>query len=631
MIDICFYLNIHANNMASPSVQGSNLERFTDNIHTKNWRESINTQLQTRRFKEQTPFEELCSFANSMFDKVDICKSENLQLSLQREQLQQQLLGIQQTLLAGGSDAAKTIISKLANVSLNDGGDTASGSVASKNLGMQHASLLAEKTQLEKKILDLQEKLADALKARSDSVQKICDLKTELDEKDRSNRHLTATINQLMKENKELKEINAVLDNKLRTQTDEHLALTLSYKSLEKRHHALKLDNDAMSLQILNAKREDAERLNAENDRIIMLQRERDKRNIEANVAAMTREQAKKYAAGDKAAITLAAMAADNFEAIGDDDDLCIYNFPSKIPSVAEFMFEAHEGGSTTAHWYYCSGPRDNFLATGGQDRKVKIWKIAESEATMLGDALQGSNSSITSIDVEADSILASSCDMATRVWSLNSQRLNLTLTGHSAKVNSAKFVGDCKKIVSGSADRTVKLWDVIKGACVRTFFAGSNCFDLVYGNHQTISSHFDKKIRGWDFTLDKNDPAWVILLNEKVVSVDVSVDQNKLACCLKDNTIKCVDLRNNNIVFQTYTDEKFRVGDDSWKVSFSNDGQYISCGSCDGSVYIWDVNTAKVEKVLKGHGGKVIATCWAPDGRHMASIESGRKITIWA
>ena len=277
------------------------------------------------------------------------------------------------------------------------------------------------------------------------------------------------------------------------------------------------------------------------------------------------------------------------------------------------------------------SGPRENFLATGGHDRKVKIWRIADSSATQIGEGLQGSNSSITSIDVEADSILASSCDSATRIWSLSSQRLNTTLTGHAAKVNSAKFVGDSKKIVSGSADRTIKLWDVIRGACIRTLFAGSHCFDLVYGNYQTISSHFDKKLRGWDFTQDKNDPAWVILLNDKVISVDVSVDQMKLACCLKDNTIKCVDLRNNNMVCQTYTDEKFRVSEDNWKVSFSNDGQYISCGSCDGSFYVWDVNTAKLEKVLKGHNTKVIATCWSPDGKHVASVESGKKITIWA
>ena len=40
-----------------------------------------------------------------------------------------------------------------------------------------------------------------------------------------------------------------------------------------------------------------------------------------------------------------------------------------------------------------------------------------------------------------------------------------LTLTGHSGKVLSAKFLGD-NKVVSGSYDRTLKVWDLHSRAC---------------------------------------------------------------------------------------------------------------------------------------------------------------------
>ena len=565
-----------------------------------------------------------------MFDKVDIYKSENIQLNLQREQLQQQLLGIQQTILAGGSDAAKTIISKLSTVTISEtGSDTPNSSTTTKNLNIQHASLLAEKSQLEKKISDLQEKLADVLKSKSDTVQKIVDLKTDVEEKERTNRHLASVLDQREKDIKDLKETYEKLEIKHRTLTDEYLALTLSYKSLEKRHHALKLECDAMSMQILAVKKEDAERLNAENDRIIMMQRERAKRDLDANVANKTREQMAKQAAGDKSALTLAAMAADNFENI-DDEGLRFLNLISRIPNDIEFSFDAHDG-VTTAKWYCCSGPRDDYLATGGQDRKVKIWKIVDGMAAQVGDTLQGSNSSITSLDVETDSILASSGDFATRVWSLNSQRLNLTLTGHSAKVNSAKFLGVPDRIASGSADRTLKLWDVNRGACIRTFFAASNCFDLVYGTCQIISGHFDKKIRGWDLNKPyENEPAWWVPMGERqVIAVDISKDGTKVVCCLRDNTIKSVDLRTLQIL-HTYTDEKFKVGEENWRVNFSNDGSYMACGSNDGSFCIWDVNTGKVEKTLKGHSGKVLTAAWSPDGKRMVSIENSKKVAIW-
>lgn len=47
---------------------------------------------------------------------------------------------------------------------------------------------------------------------------------------------------------------------------------------------------------------------------------------------------------------------------------------------------------------------------------------------------------------------------------------------------------------------------------------------------------------------------------------------------------------------------EGFKVGCDWARATFSPDGQYIAVGSADGSVFIWGVNTAKVETVLKEH-----------------------------
>ena len=44
---------------------------------------------------------------------------------------------------------------------------------------------------------------------------------------------------------------------------------------------------------------------------------------------------------------------------------------------------------------------------------------------------------------------------------------LQHTLTGHSGKVLAAKFLSDPNHIVSGSHDRTLKLWDVRTTACM--------------------------------------------------------------------------------------------------------------------------------------------------------------------
>lgn len=562
-----------------------------------------------------------------MFDRIDIYKSENIQLNLQKEQLQQQILGIQQTILLGGSGAAKAILSNLSNAGLHDdGSDSSSSTAATKNLSIQHTSLLAEKSQLEKKIIDLQEKLADLLKSKSDTVQKFADLKIEIDEKDRLTRLLTVSLDERDKEVAKLKENLSELDNSKRILADEYSALNIAYKSLEKKHNILQRQYDSLSKQILALKEKDAERLNAENDKIITTQNERIRKEIAAKVGDMTQTLLARQSAGDPSAL---ALAADDFDTLEDDDNVVGANIPSRIPGCLEFSFDAHDGEACSVNWYCCSGPRDDFLATGGSDRKVKIWRISDSSHSIVSTLL-GSNASITSIDVEGDSILASSNDYATRIWSISDFKSRRTLTGHSAKVLSAKFLGDGYKVASGSMDRTIKLWDVQLGSCSRTYFAGSSCYDLVYSNYQIISGHFDCKIRCWDLRQpNHNESTGQSVLQSKITSLDISKDGTKLLCSLRDNTMKCLDLRRMEVL-QTYSDERFKIAADCCRAKFSPDGQLIACGSNDGSIYIWDSNTAKVDKVLTTQNGPITACCWSPDGKRMVSIERGKRASIW-
>lgn len=51
------------------------------------------------------------------------------------------------------------------------------------------------------------------------------------------------------------------------------------------------------------------------------------------------------------------------------------------------------------------------------------------------------------------------------------------TLIGHTAEVSSAQFNWDCSRIVTGSMDKTCKLWDTLSG---KTKKKESNRFILI-------------------------------------------------------------------------------------------------------------------------------------------------------
>ncbi|CAF3236892.1 unnamed protein product [Rotaria sp. Silwood2] len=277
--------------------------------------------------------------------------------------------------------------------------------------------------------------------------------------------------------------------------------------------------------------------------------------------------------------------------------------------------------------------PSGSLIATGGSDRKIHIWELnAHYNQVQQVYVLTGNNSTVTAIDFDnenANLILGCSEDFACRVWGLADQRLRHTLTGHGAKVFCAKFV-TATLIASGSQDRTLKLWDLQNRQCVRTLFAGSKCHDLVAhdASGSLISGHFDKKIRFWDA---RNDSTKCELqLQAAVTSLSINREKQLLLACSRDDTLKLIELRENRVI-QTFSHDDFKVASDTIKAVLSPDCTYACAGSNDGSVFVWNTTTGKIERVLnKEHSSIVNAVAWHPEGRFIASCEKQRRAILW-
>ena len=57
------------------------------------------------------------------------------------------------------------------------------------------------------------------------------------------------------------------------------------------------------------------------------------------------------------------------------------------------------------------------------------------------------------------------------------------------------------KKIISGSDDNLIKVWDLNSGECLRTLFAHSgevNCIEII-SNEKLVSGSSDKTLKVWD------------------------------------------------------------------------------------------------------------------------------------
>ncbi|XP_034522288.1 autophagy-related protein 16-2 isoform X2 [Ailuropoda melanoleuca] len=294
-------------------------------------------------------------------------------------------------------------------------------------------------------------------------------------------------------------------------------------------------------------------------------------------------------------------------------------------PSQVQDVLDAHLSEVNAV----CFGPNSSLLATGGADRLIHLWNVVGGRLE-ANQTLEGAAGSITSVDFDpsGSQVLAATYNQAAQLWKVGEVQSKETLSGHTDKVTAAKFKLTRHQAVTGSRDRTVKEWDLGRAYCSRTINVLSYCNDVVCGDHVIISGHNDQKIRFWDSRVPCCTQ--VIPVQGRVTSLNLSHDQLHLLSCSRDDTLKVIDLRVSNIR-QVFRADGFRCGSDWTKAVFSPDRSYALAGSWDGALYIWNVDTGKLEGSLRGpHCTAVNAVAWCPSGSHVVSAEQARKAVLW-
>ncbi|XP_040494836.1 autophagy-related protein 16-1 isoform X1 [Ursus maritimus] len=513
-----------------------------------------------------------------------------------------------------------------------------------------------------------QEELTELHKKRGELAHWVIELKNQMQQKDREMQMNEAkiaeclqTISDLETECQELRSKLQDLERANQTLKDEYDALQITFTALEEKLRKTTEENQELVTRWMAEKAQEANRLNAENEkdsrrRQARLQKELaeaakeplpveqddDIEVIVDETSDHTEETSPVRAIGRAATKRLSQPAGGLLDSITNifgrrsvssfpvpQDNVDPHPGSSKevrVPTTAMCIFDAHDGEVNAVQF----SPGSRLLATGGMDRRVKLWEVFGDKCELKG-SLSGSNAGITSIEFDSAGsyLLAASNDFASRIWTVDDYRLRHTLTGHSGKVLSAKFLLDNARIVSGSHDRTLKLWDLRSKVCIKTVFAGSSCNDIVCTEQCVMSGHFDKKIRFWDIRSESTVREMELL--GKITALDLNPERTELLSCSRDDLLKIIDLR-INAVRQTFSAPGFKCGSDWTRVVFSPDGGYVAAGSAEGSLYIWSVLSGKVEKVLsKQHGSSINAVAWSPSGSHVVSVDKGSKAVLWS
>jgi uncharacterized protein YjbI with pentapeptide repeats len=194
---------------------------------------------------------------------------------------------------------------------------------------------------------------------------------------------------------------------------------------------------------------------------------------------------------------------------------------------------------------------------------------------------------------------------------------------GHFREVSCVAPLGEGSRIVSGSWDNTLRLWDTHSGQCLRVFEGHKNWVTSVSplgDGSRFVSGSYDYTLRLWDTNTGQ---CLRVFEGHKSTATSVAPlgDGSRILSGSHDNTLRLWD---------THSGQCLRVfeGHDSDVTSVAplSNGSRIISGSWDNTLRLWDANTGKCLKVIHPHKRNQWLT-YEPDTREIlaASPEAWR------
>ncbi|KAL5594361.1 hypothetical protein BROUX41_001296 [Berkeleyomyces rouxiae] len=205
----------------------------------------------------------------------------------------------------------------------------------------------------------------------------------------------------------------------------------------------------------------------------------------------------------------------------------------------------------------------DNILATGSVDATIRLWDMSKAHYDPQGshfgreedDGIAFENPDDEPVDPPEGSM--ADCPL-------------YTLESHVDEITALHFRGDV--LVSGSADKTIRHWDLEKGRCVQTL-------DVMWAAAQASA------------TLG-SDSGWIQTGRSMTPRADfvgaLQVFESALACGTADGMVRLWDLRSGQV-------HRSLVGHTGAVTCLQFDDVHLVTGSMDRSVRIWDLRTGAI------------------------------------
>jgi WD40 repeat protein len=266
-----------------------------------------------------------------------------------------------------------------------------------------------------------------------------------------------------------------------------------------------------------------------------------------------------------------------------------------------------------------------HLLVLGGND--ARLFDIGTRQVVMRFSP----HGVVASADVSHDGtrVVTGSWDRTAKIWDAATGHVVAKLEAlHSDFINSVAFSPDGSRILTASDDGTARLWDAATGQALDVVLRGHTgairqaCYSP--NGKRILTASADKTARLWDADTGAElaslvGHAWTVRC------AAFSADGRFVVTGSDDNSA---------IVWDAVTGEPRQTlaGHTGavTAVALSADGSRALTGSQDATAKLWDAVTGKEILTLAGHDNEVTSASFSPDGLQALTSGAGGRVLIW-
>ncbi|KAJ2592645.1 hypothetical protein IWW49_000916 [Coemansia sp. RSA 1797] len=231
---------------------------------------------------------------------------------------------------------------------------------------------------------------------------------------------------------------------------------------------------------------------------------------------------------------------------------------------------------------------------------------------------LSGHGDSVYCVQYDYDHIVTGSRDRTVKVWDTNTLQCLRTLSGHDASVLCLKY--DNTALVTGSSDSTVIVWDWATGTPrLRLVSHAAGVLDVAFNEEFIVSCSKDCTIKVWR----RSDGKLLRTMAGHRGPVNaVQLHDNRIVSASGDSLIKMWDIKTGDLI-RTF------AGHTRGLACVQFDGTTIVSGSSDQLIKVWDAETGQCTQTMRGHKD-LVRTLHFAGGKRAVSGSYDQTIKVW-